>query len=106
MATEDHLPPRHTVYRAINKPLLFAGVDRRYFFFAVVFGAAVFTLFSSLIGGIGIFAALYMFAHWATKTDPQILPILFKPLMNPGKVKVLYDPGKIVISNLILSRDK
>lgn len=106
MATEEHLPPRHTVYRGINKPLLFAGVDRRYFFFAVVFGAAVFTLFSSLIGGVALFLALYLFAQWATKTDPQILPIIFKPIMNPGKVKVLYDPGKILTSNLTFNRNK
>lgn len=78
------------------------GVDRRYFFFAVVFGAAVFNLLGSLIGGIGVFGALYAFANWATKTDPQILPILLKPVMNPSKFRVQYDPGKYEPSNIIV----
>jgi type IV secretory pathway TrbD component len=106
MANEENLPPRHNVYRAINKPLLFAGVDRRYFFFAVVVGAAVFNLFSSLIGGLGLFLVFYGFAQWATRTDPQILPIIFRPMMNPGKVKTLYDPGKITVSTMTLNRSK
>jgi type IV secretory pathway TrbD component len=100
MASEETAAVRHTVYRSINKPLLFMGVDRRYFFFAVVFGAAVFNLLGSLFGGLGVFAALYAFANWATKTDPQILPIILKPLMNPGKVRVAYDPGKYEPSNI------
>ena len=106
MATEENLPSRHPVYRAMNKPLLFAGVDRRYFFIAVMAGGAVFTTLSSLLGGLGLFLVAYLFAQWATRTDPQILPIIFRPMMNPGKVKVLYDPGKIVVSNLTLNRNK
>jgi hypothetical protein len=50
MATEANTAVRHIVYRSINKPLLLMGVDRRYFFFAVVFGAAVFNLLGSLFG--------------------------------------------------------
>jgi hypothetical protein len=70
------------------------GVDRRYFFFAVVFGAAVFNLLGSLLGAIGVFASLYAFANWATRTDPQILAILLRPIMNPGQFHTTYDPGK------------
>jgi len=100
MATEETPAIRHTVYRSINKPLLFMGVDRRYFFFAVVFGAAVFNLLGSFAGGLVIFAGLYAFASWATKTDPQILPILLKPVMNPEKFHTIYDPGKFEPSNI------
>ena len=87
MATEEHLPTRHPVYRAINKPLLFCGVDRRYFFFALVLGAAVYNLFNSLLGGIACFLVSYIFARWATKTDPEILPILCRRSSTPEKSK-------------------
>jgi type IV secretory pathway TrbD component len=105
MTTEDKFAVRHTVYRSINKPLLFMGVDRRYFFFAVVFGAAVFNLLGSLIGGLGVFGCLYAFASWATKTDPQILPILLKPVMNPEKWHAVYDPGKVALSDIAVKED-
>ena len=106
MPKEETAAVRHTVFRSINKPLLFMGVDRRYFFFAIVFGAAVFNLLGSLIGGLGVFAAMYAFANWATKTDPQILPILLKPVMNPKKFHTSYDPGKFEPSNVTVERDK
>ncbi len=88
-------PVRHAVYRSINKPLLFLGVDRRLFFFAVVMGAAVFNLFNSLVGGLTVLAALFLFAQWATNTDPKILAILLRPLLNPEKYRPLQDPGKL-----------
>lgn len=99
-------PRRNPVYRSINKPLLFLGVDRRLFFFAVVMGAAVFNLFSSVLGGLIVLAALYLFAQWATKTDPQILAILLKPVLNPERFRPLLDPGKLNRSNLYLDRSK
>lgn len=105
MAIEEQSAVRHTVYRSINKPLLFMGVDRRYFFFAVIFGAAVFNLLGSLIGGLGVFAALYIFAGWATKTDPQILPILLKPVMNPSQFRTVYDPGKFQATSITVQQD-
>ena len=106
MATEANTAIRHIVYRSINKPLLLMGVDRRYFFFAVVFGAAVFNLLGSLLGGLGIFAILYAFAHWATKTDPQILPIILKPVMNPDTFHTTYDPGKLQLADITVEETK
>jgi len=103
---EDTAPIRHPVYRSINKPLLFLGVDRRLFFFAVVMGAAVFNLFNSLIGGLIVLVVLYLFAQWATKTDPYILAILLKPLMTPQKYRPLLDPGKLRRDNLRLERNR
>ena len=102
---EANTPIRHIVYRSINKPLLLMGVDRRYLFFAVVFGAAVFNL-GSLVGGLGIFALLYVFANWATKTDPQILPIILKPVMNPDKFRTTYDPGKLQLADITVTEDQ
>lgn len=80
----------NAVFRALNTPLTLMGVERRLFFFALVMGAAVFNLLHTFIGGVLIFAALYAFARWATKTDPQILRLL----LNSSKTKTQYDPMK------------
>ncbi len=80
----------HPVYRSLNKPLTIWGVERRLFFLAVVMGGAAFNFFGSLTGAIGMFAALYAFARWATATDPEILRII----LNSSRFKRLYDPAK------------
>ena len=80
----------NTVYRALNSPLTLLGVERRLFFFALVMGAAVFNLLHTFIGGILMFALLYWFARWATKTDPQVLRLM----MNSAKARTQYDPMK------------
>ena len=80
----------NAVFRALNAPLTLMGVERRLFFFALVMGAAVFNLLHTFIGGVLIFSALYVFARWATKTDPQILRLL----LNSAKTKTQYDPMK------------
>jgi len=83
-------PTYHPVYKSINKPLTILGAERRMFFMAVVMGGAAFNFFGSLLTGITMFLALYIFSRWATVTDPQILRIL----LNSSKFKVRYDPGK------------
>ena len=103
---DETAPVRHSVYRSINKPLLFLGVDRALFFFSVVMGAAVFNLFSSLVGGLVVLVALYLFAHWATNTDPKIVAIMLKPILNPEKFRPLLDPGKLRRSTIHLERNR
>ena len=83
-------PIFHPVYKSLNKPLTIWGAERRLFFLALVMGAATFNFFGSLLGGLLMFAALYGFARWATKTDPQILRIL----LNSSKARIQYDPAK------------
>jgi type IV secretory pathway TrbD component len=78
------------VFRSLNRPLTILGAERRLFFFALVVAACVFNLFSSLAGAIGMFFALYFFARWATRTDPQILRFL----LNSTKIRTQYDPMK------------
>jgi type IV secretory pathway TrbD component len=80
----------HRVFRAINRPLTIWGVERRLFFLVVFIGAATFNFFASLSGGLVMFAGLYIFAHWTTATDPQILRIL----LNSSRFKKRYDPAK------------
>ena len=78
------------VFRSLNAPLTLMGVERKLFFFAMVMGAAVFNLLHTFVGGLLMFALLYWFARWATKTDPQILRFL----LNSAKTRAQYDPMK------------
>ena len=78
------------VFRSLNAPLTLLGAERRLFFFALVMGAGVFNLLHTLLGGILIFGVLYVFARWATKTDPQILRLI----LNSAKARQQYDPAK------------
>lgn len=83
-------PNFHPVYKSINKPLTIWGAERRLFFLALVMGGATFNFFGSLLSGIVMFVALFLFARWATATDPQILSIL----LNSSKFRLRYDPAK------------
>jgi type IV secretory pathway TrbD component len=78
------------LFRSLNRPLTILGAERKLFFFALVMGACVFNLFSSVLGALGMFFALYLFARWATRTDPQILRFL----LNSTKTRAQYDPMK------------
>ena len=78
------------VFRSLNTPLTLMGAERKLFFFAMVMGATVFNLLHTLFGGLLMFALLYCFARWATKTDPQILRFL----LNSAKTRTQYDPMK------------
>ena len=81
---------RNPVFRTLNRPLTILGAERKLFFFALVIGACVFNLLNSLAGAVVMFFALYLFARWATRTDPQILRFL----LNSAKVRTQYDPMK------------
>jgi type IV secretory pathway TrbD component len=83
-------PNLHRVYKSINRPLTIWGAERKLFFLAVVMGAATFNFFASLLSGIVMFGGLYVFARWATATDPQILRIL----LNSSKFRNHYDPAR------------
>ncbi|MGH9683008.1 MAG: VirB3 family type IV secretion system protein [Candidatus Acidiferrales bacterium] len=78
------------VFRSLNRPLTILGAERKLFFFSLVMAASVFNLFSSLAGALAMFFALYLFARWATRTDPQILRFL----LNSTKIRTQYDPMK------------
>lgn len=78
------------VFRSLNRPLTILGAERKLFFSALVLAASVFNLFDSLSGAVGMFFALYLFARWATRTDPQILRFL----LNSTKTRTQYDPMK------------
>ena len=78
------------VYKALHRPLTVCGVDRRLFFLALIMGAATFNLFYSFAAGLLMSLALYGFALWATRRDPQMLRIL----LSSSRFKTRYDPAK------------
>ncbi len=80
----------NSVQRSLSRPLTILGAERKLFFFALCLGAATFNLLGSLLGGVLMFFLLFLFARWATATDPQILKLLFLA----AKLRRQYDPAK------------
>jgi type IV secretory pathway TrbD component len=78
------------VHRSLSRPLTILGAERKLFFFSLCLGAATFNLLGSLLGGLLVFALLYMLARWATATDPQILRFF----LTAAKLRNQYDPMK------------
>jgi type IV secretory pathway TrbD component len=78
------------VHRSLSRPLTILGAERKLFFFAMCLGAATFNLLDSLFGGLLMFLLLYVFARWATQTDPQILRFL----LTAARLHPQYDPMK------------
>jgi type IV secretory pathway TrbD component len=78
------------VHRSLSRPLTILGAERKLFFFAMCLGAGTFNLLNSLLGGVLIFLVLYVFARWATQTDPQILRFL----LTAATLRSQYDPMK------------
>jgi type IV secretory pathway TrbD component len=87
------------VHRSLSRPLTILGAERRLFFFAMCLGAGTFNLLNSLLGGVLIFLVLYLFARWATQTDPQILRFL----LTAATLRSQYDPMKF--APIVVRRD-
>lgn len=83
-------PRQNRVYKAMNRPLIILGAERRLFFVALISGGGVFSLMHSLLGGIALFIVGVIFARIVTKHDVQILRVLF----NSGRFHRRYDPMK------------
>lgn len=87
MSNQPHF---HPAYRSINKPLMICGVERKLFFLSAIMGAATFNFFGSLLGGLAMFAVLFMLTRWVTLNDPERLRIL----LNASRFRTRYDPAK------------
>lgn len=85
-----HRPSYRVVHKTLLRPLMICGVDRRLFFLALMMGAATFNLFYSFLAGLLMFGALYGFALWATKHDPDMLRIL----LSSSRFRPRYDAIK------------
>ena len=86
----QHRPTYRPVYKALHRPLTVCGVDRRLFFLALMMGAATFNLFYSFAAGLLMALALYGFALWSTKRDPEMLRIL----LSSSRFRPRYDAFK------------
>ena len=93
-------PAYRPVYKALHRPLTVCGVDRSLFFLALMMGAATFNLFYSFAAGLLMFAALYGFALWATKCDPDMLRIL----LASSRFRARYDAAKHDVYTLEVRR--
>ena len=93
-------PRFHPVYKSINKPLTIWGAERRLFFLSLIMGGATFNFFGSLVSGLVMFLALYVFARWATATDIQMLRVL----LNSSKFRTQYDPAKEMAGGVWIRR--
>jgi type IV secretory pathway TrbD component len=81
---------RSPVYKAINKPLLLMGCDRRLFFAAVVIGAAIWNMLNTIVGSLLTTGVMILVARYITNTDPQLPRIL----LNSAKFAPEYDAIK------------
>jgi type IV secretory pathway TrbD component len=87
LSTDSRVSP---VFKAMNRPLTVLGAERRLFFVALISGGAVFSLFHSLFGGIGLFIVGTIVARVASRHDVEILRVL----LNSSKFRRRYDPMK------------
>src|SRR5487761_1616690 len=91
---------QNKVYKAMNRPLIILGAERRLFFVALIAGGAVFSLIHSLLGGILLFVVGLFIARIATKHDVEILRVLF----NSGKFRRRYDPMQWELTKVRIAR--
>jgi type IV secretory pathway TrbD component len=80
----------HRVYKALHRPLMVGGVDRRLFFLALMMAAAMFNLFYSFLAGLLTFTIGYGVARWSTTRDPHMLQIL----LSSSRFRARYDAAK------------
>lgn len=81
---------RTHVYRSMNRPLTYMGIERTLFLLIGVSTAAVFNLFDSLPAAAIVFVGGLFFGVWATGTDPAFLRII----LGSSSSKPRYDAFK------------
>ena len=90
MQTHATIRRRNRVYKSLNKPLTYLGVERTVFFFVCIAAVGAFNLFNSLLAGIAVFLGGFAFGTWVTNTDQAFLRILAKS----NRYKTRYDAAK------------
>jgi type IV secretory pathway VirB3-like protein len=78
------------VFRALNRPLLVLGVERKLFFFLLTTSFALFVVASALAPSLILFLLLWSGARFARGVDPQF----FRIVLNSRRLGVRYDPAK------------
>jgi type IV secretory pathway VirB3-like protein len=78
------------VFRALNRPLLVLGLERKLFFFLLTSSFALFVVTSALLPSLILFILLWSGAKLARSIDPQF----FQIALNSRRQSVRYDPAK------------
>ena len=81
------------VFKSLHKPLTYLGVERTLFYFVCVGAVGAFNLFNSILAGLGVFIAGFIFGHWVTSSDPAFLRILAKS----ERYMLRYDAAKQLV---------
>lgn len=87
MATEQR---RNRVYKALHKPLLIFGIERKIFGGVVAIAYLVHYATQSFLAAICTFVLCAVIGYIVTKKDP----IYFQVLMQSFKFKTIYDAAK------------
>jgi len=90
MQTYATIRRSNRVYKSLNRPLTYLGVERTVFFFVCVAAVGAFNLFNSLLAGIAVFLGGFAFGTWVTNTDAAFLRILAKS----NRYNTRYDAAK------------
>lgn len=78
------------VFRALNRPLLVLGVERKLFFLLLTTSFALFVVVSALLPSLILFVLLWCGAKLARSIDPQFFQIALNSRRQTGR----YDPAK------------
>jgi type IV secretory pathway VirB3-like protein len=78
------------VFRALNRPLLLLGVERKLFFLLLTISFALFVVTSALLSSVLLFVLLWSGAKLARSIDPNF----FQIVLNSRRQAVRYDPAK------------
>jgi type IV secretory pathway VirB3-like protein len=78
------------VFRALNRPLLVLGVERKLFFLVLISSFALFVVTSALLPSLILFVLLWSGAKMARNIVPQFVRIA----LNSRQQAVRYDPAK------------
>ena len=78
------------VFRALNRPLLILGVERRLFFLLLTSCFGLFVVVDALLPSVILFLLLWSGARLATRADRQF----FRIVLNSRRQAVRYDPAK------------
>ena len=87
MTTEER---RNRVYKALHKPLLIFGIERKIFGGVVAIAYLIHYATQSFLAAICTFVLCAVIGYIVTKKDP----IYFRVLMQSFKFKTIYDAAK------------
>jgi hypothetical protein len=87
---EINLRRHNRVFKILDKPRTYLGVERTVFYVVCVGAASGFDLFASLLAGLVVFVDGFIFGRWVTTADPAML----RSFDQSERLRILYDAAK------------